>query len=137
MRRRLLAEFGAGGLWDLKHARGGLVDIEFIAQGLQILHAAENPAISTNTLGACAARPRRSSHPSRSAALNRRASSTPLTQLLRLCVSGRFDPASAPEGLRRLIAQAAEVRDFPTAEATVMAAQARIAGIFDRLIGSV
>jgi glutamate-ammonia-ligase adenylyltransferase len=140
MRRRLLAEFGGRGLWDLKHARGGLVEIEFIAQALQILHAAENPAIlDQNTLGAL----------SRLADAGLLAPSdhhvlkqagqlySRLTQLLRLCVSGRFDPASAPEGLRRLIAQAAEVPDFPTAEATVMAAQARIAGIFDRLIGSV
>ena len=53
MRRRLLAEFGGRGLWDLKHARGGLVEIEFIAQALQILHAADNPAIlDQNTLGA-------------------------------------------------------------------------------------
>src|SRR4029453_13507538 len=36
MRQRLLAEFGGRGLWDLKHARGGLVEIEFIVQALQI-----------------------------------------------------------------------------------------------------
>ena len=53
MRRLMLAEFGRRGLWDIKRARGGLVEIEFIAQALQILHAAENPAIlDQNTLGA-------------------------------------------------------------------------------------
>jgi [glutamine synthetase] adenylyltransferase / [glutamine synthetase]-adenylyl-L-tyrosine phosphorylase len=60
-----------------------------------------------------------------------------LTQLLRLCVSGRFDPAAAPEGLRRLVAQAAEAPDFNTAEATVADAQARVAQVFDRLLGPV
>ena len=31
---------GGEGAWDLKQAPGGLVDIEFIAQALQLIHAA-------------------------------------------------------------------------------------------------
>jgi len=140
MRRRLLAELGGRGLWDLKHVRGGLVEIEFIAQGLQILHAAEHPAIlDQNTLAAL----------SRLAAAGLLAPSdhdvlnqagqlySRLTQLLRLCVAGRFEPAAAPEGLRRLVAQAAEAPDFNTAEATVADAQACVARLFDRLLGPV
>jgi glutamate-ammonia-ligase adenylyltransferase len=140
MRRRLLAELGGRGLWDLKHVRGGLVEIEFIAQGLQILHAAEHPAIlDQNTLAAL----------SRLAAAGLLASSdhnvlnqagqlySRLTQLLRLCVAGRFEPAAAPEGLRRLVAQAAEAPDLNTAEATVADAQACVARLFDRLLGPV
>src|SRR5262249_54796230 len=41
---------GGEGAWDLKLAPGGLVDIEFIAQFLQLLHADEHPEIvSTET----------------------------------------------------------------------------------------
>jgi glutamate-ammonia-ligase adenylyltransferase len=140
MRRRLLAEFGGRGLWDLKHARGGLVEIEFIAQALQILHAADNPAVlDQNTLGAL----------SRLAATGLLAPADHeilkqagqlygrLTQLLRLCVTDRFDPAQAPVGLRRLVAQAAMAPDFNAAEATVMYAEERVARTFDRLIGEV
>ena len=36
MRRLMLAEHGGKGMWDLKQARGGLVEVEFIAQSLQI-----------------------------------------------------------------------------------------------------
>ena len=36
--------------WDLKHVRGGLIDLEFIAQFLQIVSAAEHPeALDQNT----------------------------------------------------------------------------------------
>ena len=38
MRQRILDEHGSDDVWDLKHARGGLVEVEFIAQGLQLLH---------------------------------------------------------------------------------------------------
>ena len=34
-----------GKIWDLKYAAGGLIDIEFIAQYLQLVHAAAAPEI--------------------------------------------------------------------------------------------
>ncbi len=36
MRRRLLAETPHPGAWDVKHRRGGLIEVEFIAQALQL-----------------------------------------------------------------------------------------------------
>ena len=43
MRARIEKEKGARDIWDLKQVRGGLVDLEFIAQHLQLVHAAANP----------------------------------------------------------------------------------------------
>ena len=45
MRERIERERKAKSVWDSKHLRGGLVDIEFLAQYLQLRHAAEFPAI--------------------------------------------------------------------------------------------
>ena len=45
MRRAVAAEKGDAVRWDLKHAAGGLVDVEFIAQYLQLVHAATAPEI--------------------------------------------------------------------------------------------
>ncbi len=45
MRKRMRKSFGGTKLWDLKHAQGGLVDMEFIAQGLFLCHAHENTAL--------------------------------------------------------------------------------------------
>ena len=40
-------------IWDLKQVRGGLVDLEFIAQYLQLVHAASHPEVlDQNTVGA-------------------------------------------------------------------------------------
>ena len=41
MRRAIALEKGEDEIWDLKLAAGGLVDIDFIAQYLQLVHAAD------------------------------------------------------------------------------------------------
>jgi glutamate-ammonia-ligase adenylyltransferase len=39
-----------GDIWDVKHMRGGMVDVEFISQTLQLLHAPDHPGIlNSNT----------------------------------------------------------------------------------------
>ena len=53
MRRRIDKEFGTDNPWNVKYARGGLIDIEFIAQYLQLRHASAQPSIlSIDTAGA-------------------------------------------------------------------------------------
>ena len=45
MRRAIAQEKGEDDPWDLKYAAGGMVDIDFIAQYLQLVHASEKPDI--------------------------------------------------------------------------------------------
>ncbi len=53
MRQRIEREHHAKDRWQTKYVRGGLIDIEFIAQYLQLRHAAEQPDIlATPTLDA-------------------------------------------------------------------------------------
>ena len=102
MRRRMAAEFGNSSLWDIKHRRGGLVDVEFIAQYLQILHSPDRPGIlHTNTLAALKALADEGILAAADAHVLERACRLyhRLTQLLRLTVSGRFDPAEAVPAL--------------------------------------
>ncbi|MEE9348290.1 MAG: bifunctional [glutamine synthetase] adenylyltransferase/[glutamine synthetase]-adenylyl-L-tyrosine phosphorylase [Robiginitomaculum sp.] len=49
MRTRLERDKGARGEWDIKRIAGGLVDIEFIAQYLQLIHGAQHPQILSQT----------------------------------------------------------------------------------------
>ena len=50
-RRAIAAEKGDQERWNLKYVAGGLIDIEFIAQYLQLVHAADDPAIlDTSTI---------------------------------------------------------------------------------------
>jgi glutamate-ammonia-ligase adenylyltransferase len=45
MRRRMEAEHPAQSIWEVKHLRGGIVDIEFIVQYLQLRHAWSHPQV--------------------------------------------------------------------------------------------
>jgi len=48
MRARMSKEHRGQSRWDIKHRRGGLVDAEFIAQFLQLRHAAHHPEVLTH-----------------------------------------------------------------------------------------
>ena len=140
MRRLMVKEHKATSPWDIKRVRGGLVEVEFIAQTLQVIHAADEPdVLDHNTLLALA---RLRDHgiltPGDAAALlgacelyHR------VTQLLRLCVDGPFDPETAPLGLKQAVARAAAQPDLAATEALLRDTQAAVASIFDRLIGQV
>ncbi len=59
MRARLARELQPAGPWDVKHRRGGLMEVEFVAQALQLAHAARHPEVcrtgTTEALHALAA----------------------------------------------------------------------------------
>jgi glutamate-ammonia-ligase adenylyltransferase len=59
-----------------------------------------------------------------------------LTQILRLCLAGPFDPKTAGAGLLRLLARAADVPDFATLDATVIETQAKVRKSFVRILGN-
>jgi glutamate-ammonia-ligase adenylyltransferase len=50
MRARLLRDLPPGGPWDVKLRPGGQIEVEFIAQTLQLVHAAAMPEISDPTI---------------------------------------------------------------------------------------
>lgn len=56
MRERQVRHLVKAGTFNPKHSPGGLVDVEYLVQGLQITHGAANPALrTTNTRAAMAA----------------------------------------------------------------------------------
>jgi glutamate-ammonia-ligase adenylyltransferase len=140
MRAMIEEAKGGDGEWDIKATPGGLIDIEFIAQYLQLLHAHEHrDLLSTETESVLTAAARASLLPAAEAdillpALRLYQS---LTQILRLCVEGRFRPDSAPRGLLGLLAQAAEFPDFATLAAHLRETERAVRQSFERLLGKV
>jgi glutamate-ammonia-ligase adenylyltransferase len=143
MRRAIALEKGDADRWDLKFAVGGLVDIEFIAQYLQLLHAAERPEIlDTSTARALDKAWRLGVLATADAEALRSAARLyhDLTQLLRLCLPGPFDPKAADHktgdpGLVRLLARAADVPDWTTLDAFIVETQAKVRKCFTRVLG--
>jgi len=57
-----------------------------------------------------------------------------LTQILRLCLPGAFDPKTAGAGLLRLLARAGDVPDFATLDATLTDMQSKVRASFLRIL---
>jgi glutamate-ammonia-ligase adenylyltransferase len=139
MRRAVALEKGEDDIWDLKYAAGGMVDIDFIAQYLQLVHAADRPDIlDVSTLQVLDNAARLGVLPQSSAEVLRPAAHLyhDLTQILRLCVSDRFKPDTAGEDLLRVMARAGDAPDFSALEARVKETQAEVRRVFRALVGN-
>jgi [glutamine synthetase] adenylyltransferase / [glutamine synthetase]-adenylyl-L-tyrosine phosphorylase len=138
MRGAIAKEKGDADPWDLKYAAGGLVDIEFIAQHLQLIHAAETSDIlDTSTARVLDKAARLNVLAAEDAAILRPAVRLfhDLTQVLRLCLPGTLDPKSASAGVLALLARAADLPDFPALAAHVAETQRQVRECFVRILG--
>jgi glutamate-ammonia-ligase adenylyltransferase len=137
MRRAIALEKGENEIWDLKLAAGGLVDIDFIAQYLQLVHAVDKPEIlSVSTLQVLDNAARLGVLAQSDAEVLRPAARLyhDLTQILRLCVAGKFNPETSGENLLRVMARAGDTPDFSALEARVRETQAEVRRVFNALI---
>ncbi len=126
MRLLVEKERPATGLWDMKRARGGLIDIEFAAQGLQIVHAPAGGPLSVHTGEALAAL-RAAGLAPEAAARDLEAAWTLqqyLSQVLKVALPDAGDPSQEPEALRALLARAGGVDSFAALTTALKAARA-------------
>jgi len=138
MRTRMLQGPSNDDHWDFKHVRGGLIEIEFIAQALQLVHAHDTPQVlQCNTIAALhalhdAGHLPAGDHEALVAAANLYQG---LTQMLRLCSSGKFELQSAPVDLVAKLLRASGAPEVSVMQAMLADANRQVSGIFDRLIG--
>ncbi len=137
MRERLAAERPPRDFWDLKRAPGGMTDLEFTVQYLQLIHAHDHPDVlspvlpealnaladahifSQDEAGAIA----------RAARLN-----LDLLQLLALAVEGRFDPDAVPLKLKQRLAKAGGAEDFAALEEKLAEARRLARCAYERIV---
>jgi glutamate-ammonia-ligase adenylyltransferase len=144
MRARMLREMPAGGPWEVKLRPGGLVEVEFIAQVLQLIHGRRDPGVCSPTTRIALARLREAGHlREEDAALLIRADLVWRTVegMLRLTI-GRAPPAELPEATARpLLRAAAEAGvaavDLPTLRASLDALASEVRAAFVRHVGEI
>lgn len=139
MRGRMERERAARSIWDLKLAPGGLVDIEFIAQALQLAHANEASGVLSANTGEALQRLHDAGK------LDAKACATltdawtlwsALQHLLRICVAGEFAPTEAPPPLRERLAAFGGAADFEALEEKVRRTQLEVRALFVELVGA-
>jgi glutamate-ammonia-ligase adenylyltransferase len=134
MRKKLAAQFPGHNRWDLKYAPGGLIDIEFIAQTLQL---STRRVADTNTVAALKALEAMNALAPEDARTLLEAAGLEhaLTQVLRIALDGTLEPADATPGLKMLLARAGGTSDFTNLESSLFKLQDCVRSIFNRLIG--
>ena len=140
MRARLDRERPAKSPWDLKEAKGGLFDIEFIAQGLQLARAQQDAKLlKVNTLEALRALAASDVLSATEAKTLEDATRLyqNITQVLRLTVEGAFTATDASASLRALIARAAASSAFDAIEPRLSEIETAVRALFEKLIGAV
>jgi glutamate-ammonia-ligase adenylyltransferase len=144
MRSRMLRDLPPEGPWDVKAMPGGLIEVEFIAQALQLRHAAENPKVLATTTRLALARLRDAGvlPPGEAAALIQadRLWRT-VTGLVRLTHGKSRDPALPAPALAALLRATAPLLPAPAVDLLSLRAQMReVAGtvraIFERRVGA-
>lgn len=138
MRARMERERRPSTMWDLKLAPGGFVDIEFIAQALQLVWAERAPQVLAANTGDALARlvtvgaldPTRGKRLEEAWRLW-----SDLQQVLRMSVKGDLEPARAPPPLRAKIAAITDAAEIEDAETKIAAMQAAVRQDFVEIVG--
>jgi glutamate-ammonia-ligase adenylyltransferase len=139
MRRAIAQEKGEADAWDLKYAAGGLIDLEFVAQYLQLVHAAAHPDILDTHTGRALDKAFRAGLLSAEDADVLRPAARlyhDLSQILRRARAAKIDPKKNHGGRHPLLARAADVPDFATLEPHLVETQARVRASFLRILGA-
>jgi glutamate-ammonia-ligase adenylyltransferase len=139
MRGLIAREKGSGGLWDIKQAPGGQIDVEFITQYLLLRHASERPRLLSTSIVEALQRlgedgliaPGDAQTLIEAARLYQA-----LTQILRLAVDEDFAPSNAPRGLTELLLRAADAPDLKRLESQLTETQAEVQSLFARIVGN-
>src|SRR5579875_294556 len=139
MRERIEQTHHTDDIWEGKRVRGGLVDLEFIAQYLQLRHARTKPdVLQVNTTAAFEAL-------SRAGVLAADAAEDLIAAthlwrqvlgILRLAEERNFDEGAAPDGLRQVVARATKTADLIALKAELLAAARRVQDHYALIIGN-
>ena len=136
MRALMAAERPPSGFWDLKLGEGGMVDMEFCAQYLQLIGAADGGPLRQNTDAALAALI--VADPSRRILLEgvQRAwrLQQNLSQLLKIALDDSGSPDDEPPAFKSLLAKAGEARTYATLKSRLTASRLAAHRAFETLV---
>ncbi|MFO1149258.1 MAG: bifunctional [glutamine synthetase] adenylyltransferase/[glutamine synthetase]-adenylyl-L-tyrosine phosphorylase [Alsobacter sp.] len=136
MRRLIAQEKGEDDPWELKLVAGGLLDIEFIAQTLVLIHARKHPSVMAQGTAEILSAARRAGVLDPADAdllIGAHARMRDLFQWQRLAVPGGFDPGTLGKGLRRRAASVLGLPDFKVLERDLADTRRQVRALFDRM----
>ena len=138
MRARITDQHGEKDPWDIKHRRGGLIDVEFIAQYLQLRHGHEHPEALHPTTETVLRRmaDRGLLDPGIAEELDAALGLWHRVQAMQRLVTERIDQEDAlPESLRATLARGGGAVNFDTLRDVMEFTADRVRRHFEQVIG--
>jgi len=139
MRERIEKEYGGKNPWDIKYVRGGLIDIDFIAQYLLLRHAPNTPSVrggSAAEIFDWLKRSDRLKAADADALIEFDRFLGQMFNMLRLCCDRSFDEATALPGLKKLLVASAKEKDFTGLKKRLIGVEAAVYEHYNRLLQS-
>ena len=137
MRARIEREHPAKSLWSVKYLRGGLTDLEFLAQYLLLRHAHDHPEVLDASTQAVFAKLAQAELLG-GALAQRLIDATRLVRqvqgMLRLTAAPAFDADSGTPGLQESLARAAGMDDFPALRNALVSSAQVVHEVFIEII---
>ena len=138
MRERIDREHGTDDPWQVKHVRGGLVDLEFICQFFILRYASQHPSIAVQNSASAL-------HALSDAGLIDSELSDELAEatilhrnvqgFLRQTLQTAFNEDSAPQGLREALAGTTGSKNFEALKNALLDTERRVYEHYQKLIG--
>jgi glutamate-ammonia-ligase adenylyltransferase len=137
MRELIATEKGDDNPWDLKLARGGLTDIDFVAQALVLAHGAGHPALvglAAEPAFAQACKAGLLGLEDAETLIEAHRLFNAVFQWQRLTIEGSFDPATVPPVILKRLATVAGLPDEKVLLKHLSETRERVAEVFGRVL---
>lgn len=137
MRTRMEEGHPAENIWDLKHVRGGLTDIDFIAQYLLLLHApnhAGTPIGNSDQILTWCKKCELLDKNTITTLVKANEFLNQLFHLLRLCAGGVLDEEKTQQGLKKLLCESVNAPDFETLKETLAKVEQSVKAAYGSII---
>jgi [glutamine synthetase] adenylyltransferase / [glutamine synthetase]-adenylyl-L-tyrosine phosphorylase len=136
MRKLIDGEKPAKNIFDVKTARGGLIDIEFLAQWAILRNGIENAkhARPVSTMDQIEYAKQLFSQADYETLLEAWYAYNRLLQILRVCIETTYTPESAPGGLNEILCMAFDLPQVSAVEAYLADLQQKVRAIFEQSI---
>lgn len=137
MRETIEAEKGTDNPWSIKAAKGGLIDIEFLAQWSILARGGEMESDLQSTRSMLETAPDNLlQSEDRSILMDAHLLYGKVQQLTRICLVEEFVPETAPPGLVKAICATLDVPDISIAQAQLNEAKSQVRAIFEKALSA-
>lgn len=139
MREKVEKEYGTANPWNMKYIRGGVMDIDFIAQYLQLTHAHAMPellSVHTENVLEKLEQAELADREMVQTLLSAFALYAPLLHLLRLCNEGTLIENNAPEGLKKLLCEHLGFESFENLKSALIKMQEAVYKVYQHFFST-